>query len=232
MKTTNPIAALFGRSPFGPTQEHMRLVQSAVVQLPALVEALGTADASDITSRQDAIRAPVPQASALAREIRLHLPRSLFMPVDRRDLLELLDRQEWIGREVRAIADLPLQHAGRLPTDLHTALLSLTRTATETCRQATAIVDEIDELIETGFRGPEATRVETMIRTLDRLAGETDAQVPALALALFAPSDDAAQADALPPATLQLTHQLARALGALANRAARIGDHLLPLIAR
>lgn len=232
MKTTNPIAALFGRSPFGPTQEHMRLVQSAVTQLPALVTALGTADNPDIAPLQDAIRAPVTQASALSRDIRLHLPRSLFMPVDRRDLLELLDRQEWIGREVRAIADLPLQHAGGLPTDLHTALLSLTRTATETCRQATAIVDEIDELIETGFRGPEATRVETMIQTLDRLAGETDAQVPALALALFAPGDDAAQADALPTATLQLTHQLVRALGALANRAARIGDHLLPLIAR
>jgi predicted phosphate transport protein (TIGR00153 family) len=232
MKTANPIAALFGRSPFGPTQEHMRLIQSAVAQLPALVEALGRADASDITSVQDAIRAPVTRASALARDIRLHLPRSLFMPVDRRDLLELLDRQEWIGREVRAIADLPLQHAGGLPTDLHTEVLSLTRTATETCRQATAIVDEIDELIETGFRGPEATRVETMIQTLDRLAAETDAQIPALALALFAPSKDAAQADALPPATPQLAHQFVRALGALANRAARIGDHLLPLIAR
>ena len=232
MKTTNPIAALFGRSPFGPTQEHIRLVQSAVAQLPALVEALGTADNPDITSLQDSIRTPLTQASALARDIRLHLPRSLFMPVDRRDLLELLDRQEWIGREVRAIADLPLQHIGGLPTDLHTALLSLTRTATETCRQATAIVDEIDELIETGFRGPEATRVETMIQTLDRLAGETDAQAPALALALFAPSDDASQTNALPHSTQQLTHQLVRALGALANRAARIGDHLLPLIAR
>ncbi|MCK7578513.1 MAG: DUF47 domain-containing protein [Chromatiales bacterium] len=232
MKTTNPIAALFGRSPFGPTQEHMRLVQSAVAQLPALVEALGRADTSDIAPFQDAIRAPVTQASALARDIRLHLPRSLFMPVDRRDLLELLDRQEWIGREVRAIADLPLQHACRLPTELHTALLSLTRNATEACRQATAIVDEIDELIETGFRGPEAARVETMIQTLDRLAGETDAQIPALALALFAPSDDATQGNAFPPATPQLTHQLVRALGALANRAARIGDHLLPLIAR
>jgi len=154
------------------------------------------------------------------------------MPVDRRDLLELLDRQEWIGREVRAIADLPLQHAMRLPTELHTALLNLTRSATATCQQATAIVDEIDELIETGFRGPEATRVETMIQTLDRLAGETDAQVPALARDLFTPIDDASQGDALPHATLQLTHQLVRALGALANRAARIGDHLLPLIAR
>lgn len=232
MKTTNPIAALFGRSPFGPTQEHMRLVQSAIAQLPALVEALGRADASGITSVQDAIRAPVTQAGALARDIRLHLPRSLFMPVDRRDLLELLDRQERIGHEVRAIADLPLQHAGGLATELHTALLKLTQTATETCRQATAIVDEIDELIETGFRGPEATRVETMIQTLDRLAGETDAQVPALALELFAPSDDVDQGDALPLATRQLTHQLVRALGALANRAARIGDHLLPLIAR
>ena len=232
MKTTNPIAALFGRSPFGPTQEHMRLVQSAVAQLPALVEALGMTDNPDITPLQDSIRTPLTRASALARDIRLHLPRSLFMPVDRRDLLELLDRQEWIGREVRAIADLPLQHAGSLPTDLHTALLDLTRTATETCRQATAIVDEIDELIETGFRDPEATRVETMIQTLDRLAGETDAQAPALALALFAPSDAAGQANALPHSTQQLTHQLVRALGALANRAARIGDHLLPLIAR
>jgi uncharacterized protein len=232
MKTTNPIAALFGRSPFGPTQEHMRLVQSAIAQLPALVETLGTTDTSDLTSLQDAIRAPLTQASALARDIRLHLPRSLFMPVDRRDLLELLDRQEWIGREARAIADLPLPHAGGLPTELHIALRTLTQTTIETCRQATAIVDEIDELIETGFRGPEAMRVETMIQTLDRLAGETDAQVPALALALFAPSDDVDQGDALPPATQQLTHQLVRALGALANRAARIGDHLLPLIAR
>ncbi|MTW22965.1 DUF47 domain-containing protein [Allochromatium palmeri] len=230
MKTTNPIAALFGPSPFGPTQEHMRLVQSAVAQLPDLVEALGASDDSDIAPRQDAIRVLVTRASALSREIRLHLPRSLFMPVDRRDLLSLLDRQEWIGREVRAIADLPLQHASGLPTDLHTALRTLTRTTTETCQQATAIVDELDELIETGFRGPEAARVETMIQTLDRLASETDDQIPALARALFEPSDS--QDKGLDPSRQWLTHQLIRALGALANRAARIGDHLLPLIAR
>ena len=38
MKSTNPMAALFGKSPFKPIQEHMRIVTDCVGEVPALFE--------------------------------------------------------------------------------------------------------------------------------------------------------------------------------------------------
>ena len=40
MKTTNPMAALFGKSPFKPVQAHMRVVMECVSEVPALFQAL------------------------------------------------------------------------------------------------------------------------------------------------------------------------------------------------
>ena len=40
MSLTNPIAALFGKSPFKPLQQHMRIVMECVGEVPALFQAL------------------------------------------------------------------------------------------------------------------------------------------------------------------------------------------------
>ena len=226
MKSTNPIAALFGRSPFKPTQEHMRLVQDCVSRLSSMTEALIARETATLADIHREILDLERRATELQRQIRLRLPRSLFMPVERRDLLELLERQDRVAREARLIADCLFQHPPQIPAALREDLRALIQSSSAACQQATTIVDELDELIETGFRGPEASRVERMIDTLDQLGRDTDARCLDVGRALFDLEPE------LTPLDLVWLHQLIRSLGALAARATQVGDHLLPLIAR
>ena len=94
MKTTNPMAALFGKSPFKPIQAHMRVVMECVSEVPALFQALVDGDQSKLEAQKNLIFEKEQAADEIKNQLRGQLPKSLLMPVDRRDLLEVLDLQD------------------------------------------------------------------------------------------------------------------------------------------
>ena len=226
MKSTNPIAALFGRSPFQPMQEHMRLVNDCVARIPPLFDALMAGDRNAVARLQAELTAQQAHAQDIKRQIRLHLPRTLFMPVDRRDLLDLLDRQSAVAGIAQRLAVLPVQREIAVPAAMQPDLRALTQGCAAICAESLAIIDELDELIETGFSGAEAARVEQMIDALNRLNGEIETLGMSLACTLFR------EEDGLGPVDIMLWHQLIQWLVDLAHAAARVGDRLLLLIAR
>jgi predicted phosphate transport protein (TIGR00153 family) len=226
MKTTNPIAALFGRSPFKPLQQHMGIVNDCVAEVPALFEALIAGDREGVSKAKEAIFAKEHAADALKNQLRTHLPKSLFMPVDRRDLLEVLDMQDSIADTAQDIAGLLIERDMTVPGDMVADLRTLVQRCVETCSQSAAVVGELDELVETGFRGPEAVRVEEMVEKLNRIEDETDELGMSLARALFA------QEESMSPVSVIFWYQLIQWIGDLADYAEKVGDRLRLLIAR
>jgi len=55
------------------------------------------------------------EADRIKNELRLHLPKSLFMPVDRRDLLEVLHLQDTIANTAQDIAGLLVERQMSIP---------------------------------------------------------------------------------------------------------------------
>ena len=106
MAGSNPFASLFGRSPFKPMQEHMRVVRKCAAQVTKLFEALCKGDQEKVEAVKERIFELENEADAIKNELRAHLPKSLFMPVDRRDLLEVLDLQDSIADTAQDIAGL------------------------------------------------------------------------------------------------------------------------------
>ena len=112
MRTTNPIASLLGSSPFKPMQAHMVIIQECVSEVPALFDALIADDQEKITRQKELIFEKEHEADLLKNDLRVHLPKSLFMPVDRRDLLELLELQDTIANTAQDIAGLLVERHG------------------------------------------------------------------------------------------------------------------------
>ena len=54
--------------------------------------------------------------------IRLHLPRRLFLPVSRADLLELIEAQDKIVNKIKDISGLMLGRRMQFPADIDTAI--------------------------------------------------------------------------------------------------------------
>ena len=87
---------LFGRSPIAPLQAHMNKAAECTVALGAYFETLQSADWDKVSDCYDTISGIEDEADALKKEIRLNLPSSLFLPVSRSDLLELVRVQDEI----------------------------------------------------------------------------------------------------------------------------------------
>ena len=109
MLSTNSMAALFGKSPFKPLQQHMRVVIECVGEVPALFAALIEGNEAQLEVQKEKIFAKEGEADTIKNELRSHLPRSLLLAVDRRDLLELLAMQDTIAGIAQDIAGLLVQ---------------------------------------------------------------------------------------------------------------------------
>ena len=226
MRATNPIASLLGSSPFKPLQAHMRIVRECVLEVPALFDALIAGDQDKLVKQKDLIFAKEHEADELENQLRAHLPKSIFMPVDRRDLLELLDMQDSIADIAQDIAGLMIERDMSMPAEMEEPLTALVQRCVETSQYAATIIEELDELIEMGFRGREATKVDEMVTRLSEIEEETDQMGMALARTLFSKEDE------MKPVSVMMWYRLIEWIGDLADYAEKVGDRLRLLIAK
>ena len=218
------IDKLVGRSPIGPMQDHMRVAVDCAKEVVPLVEAMAQGDRDALRQRRIAIDALEHQADDIKNEIRNHLPRRLMLPMERRDMLEILDSQDSMADVTQDIAELAEQRDMRLPADLVEPFRALATRVVAACEQAGRIIAELDELVETGFGGRETARVEEMIGELGRLESETDELQDRACRQLFAMENE------LGVATVYW-HQIILWIADLADHAERVGNRLRLLIA-
>ena len=226
MKSTNPFAALFGRSPFRPIQAHMRVVVECVAEVPALFQALLDGDRAKLEAQKAVIFEKEQAADEIKNQLRGHLPKSLLMPVDRRDLLDVLAMQDSIADTAQDIAGLLTERRFEVPPGMAEPLMALVNRCVDTCNHAGKIIEELDELVEMGFKGREASQVEEMVTDLNKIEDETDEMGMQLARSLFA------QEDNMSAVSVMFWYQLIQWIGDLADYAEKVGDRLRLLIAR
>ena len=223
---SNPIYSLFGTSPMRPLQVHMAKVLECVSGLIPMLEATLARDFPTMESTQEQIAAFESEADDLKHALRLNLPRNFFLPVERRDLLELLTMQDKVANQVKDIAGLIRGRQMEIPPPMGELFLEFARRTVDACQQAKTAVDELDELVETGFKGSEVDRVEEMITELDRIEKDTDNLQVEVRAQLFAMERD------LPPVDVMFLYRLIDWVGETADLAQRVGSRLQVLLAR
>ena len=226
MPPISPMANLFGRNPFKSLQQHMRAVLDCTREVPALFDALSAQDNEKLKATMERIFEKENAADDLKNQMRMHLPKSLFMPVDRRDLLEILQMQDSIADTAQDIAGLLVERPMEFPQPLIQPVVELTRRCIDVCEQSANIIEELDELIETGFRGKQMVKVEEMMDELNRIEDKTDSQGLQLTRLLFSHEDE------MKPVSVMMWYQIIQWIGDLADYAEKVGDRLRLLIAK
>lgn len=226
MPNKNPIASLLGSSPFKPLQAHMRIIRACIAEVPELFAALARNDSAGVSQQRDRIFSQEAEADRLKQDLSAHLPKSLFMPVDRRDLLDLLMVQDSIANIAQDIAGLLTERSMSVPANMEQPLLEFVDRSVAACVLAATIIEELDELLACGFRGQEASRVADMIAELHQVENETDEMGMALSRQLFT------QEDELKPVSVMFWYQLLQWIGDLADAAEMVGDRMQLLLAR
>ncbi len=156
----------------------------------------------------------------------MHLPSSLFMPVDRRDVLEVLDLQDHIANRAKDIAGLILGRKMSMPDALHESYLKFLTRCLDAAKQAQIAINELDELVVSGFRGDEASRVKAMIEQLHVIEDDTDDIQIGLRAQLYAIESE------LPPVDVMFIYEIIKWTGDLADTAQSTGNRLQLMLAK
>ena len=220
------ILNLFARSPFGPTQDHMKAVQRCVEFIGPLTDAICDGDQHRIEELAAKISEQENEADRLKHQIRNHLPKALFLPIDRRDLLEILHLQDSIADSLEETCHLLTLKPLKLPALLHDDFRALTGEIERTCRGMGAVVEHLGDLVVTGFSGREADRVLAMIEEIDLPDTRAEDQGRQIVKRMFALKDDLGALDAM------LWYQVFTQIGQVANFAEREASRLRLLIAK
>ena len=223
---TTPFLNMFGRSPIRPLEEHMAKVHVCVKELEPFFMAVFAQDWLKVEALQRDIVRLENEADDMKRELRLHLPKSLFMSVSRSDLLELLSVQDRLANKARDIAGVVFGRKMTFPDSITLQFMGFLKRCIDAVRQANIAIHELDELFETSFSGNEVKLVEGMIAKLTQIEHDTDEMQVKLRQIMFDLEDK------LPPIHVIFLYKIIEWTGALADGAHEVGDRLQILLAK
>lgn len=222
----NSILSVFAKSPIKPLEKHIRVVTKCANQLIPFFESCAQNDWVEAAEVRKLIAKIERDADKIKRKLRLELPGGLFMPVDRADILELLTQQDKIANRSKDIAGRVLGRKLQIPEPLQANFSKYLRRCIDATEKAADAINELDDLLETGFRGREILLVENMINQLDAIEDDTDTMQIAIRSDLLKIENE------LNPVDVMFLYQIIEWVGDLADLAERVGARLEIMLAR
>lgn len=220
------MSGIFGSSPVSPLQKHMSKVYACASELVPLFNAVINEDWKDVAKYQKRISALEEEADVLKKALRLNLPKGLFMPVSRQDLLEVLLMQDRIANKAKDIAGTIVGRHMVLPEVVHEDYIRFVERCVAACKQAKKAINELDELVETGFGGQEIKIVTDMITKLDEIESDTDNLQSAIRAKIFKIEKE------LPPIEVMFLYKIIEATGEVADKSQGVGSRLQLMLAK
>ncbi len=226
MNPTGYISRIFGASPVRPLQAHIEKASKCAHKLPKFIKATYKEDWHKAAIQREKIVNLEHAADDLKRELRLNMPTSLFMPVARTDVLEMLSVQDRIANKARDISGLIIGRRMVFPEHLQELYLNFVERSLDAVKQAHKSVYELDEVFESSFRGAMVDLIMEMTQELDQIENDSDSLQVELRAALFEVEKD------LPPIDVMFLYKIIDWTGDLGDLAQRVGSRLHLLIAR
>jgi predicted phosphate transport protein (TIGR00153 family) len=220
------IHRLFGKSPFGPLVQHTRRVHETVELVRPLLEAFFEEDWERCEELYEEISRCEHAADLQKNEIRDHLPKSVFLPVDRGDVLHYLKEQDAIADGVEDLAVMLTLRPLPTPSGLEPAVLELADQVVATVERLVEAGSELVEVFEASFAGPEVDRVLEMVAQVNDQEWEADKRQRRATQQLLQ------HQDGLDPVSIMLWMHTLEVLGQVANAAENTGDLLRMMLAR
>ncbi|MFH0780385.1 MAG: TIGR00153 family protein [Pseudomonadota bacterium] len=224
--SNRPLSGLLRGSPFKPIQEHMRVVFSCVCLIPPLFDAVYREDNLQTIDFSNQIKEIETSADKLKSTFRLNMPKSLFLPVDRKDLLSLIGDQDNIADTAEDIAKTFLFRDMVVPEGIKVLLDELLEGTMEIAAAAKQMIEELDELLEVGFAGRELAKVSLMIAGVRRSEHNIDDIVHRVRRKLFTIEKD------LDPVSVMFWYRIIDLVSSISDQSENLADRLLLFLSK
>lgn len=201
------------KSPFKPLQNHMALAVQCAQRMPHLIELTLAGDKDALEKQRAEIHKLEDEADGLKEEIRARVPPSVYLPVSRGALLDVLEFQEEIADTARDVANLLAGLAIDIPQATSGLLSTVSQQSAETCDTAGQMISMLSDLVETGFEGPDVDRINDKMDEVVAKENKVDETELTLNRTLFE------NRDAMDPVSLVYLHKLVGMIADLSNHA-------------
>jgi uncharacterized protein len=227
-ETSMPEKALCGlvaRSPFKQLRSQFEQVHGAVQLLLPLLRSALDEDWQRVQLIEQQVRELSQESERVSRDVCLHLPSTLFMPIPRSDVLDLLRAQDSLAHCASEIARLVALGRMRLHPAIQDEIRIHLLRAVDTVAHVMAVVEKLDELLESRFRGHEAVLVQTMINELINIEYSSRQRRDEATIKLLGMKDQ------LPATELMTLDRLIEFIAGMAAQAKQVGLRLEQLLA-
>lgn len=214
------IRKLFGKSPFDPLHQHMLKVKECVDLIRPLIDSLLKEEDEKVEEYAKKIAYAEHEADLVKKEIRNNLPKGLFLPVARGDILRFLKEQDNIADSAEDFAVLITLRKTKLPDELKEDLKEFVDEVLETFNMAVKVSSEINALAETSFGGAEAEKAVDLIENLKTKEWEADKAQMKTARKMFSLEGK------MDPVSVIMWMHIFKELGNLANHSENAGDQI------
>lgn len=221
----NSFLGVFAKSPLKPLEEHINVVHKCSQGLIPFFKAVFAEDWPVAEKAQREISQLEKDADELKRELRVNLPGGIFMPIQRQDVLDLITQQDKIANKAKDISGRVVGRQLSIPSSLQSQFMDYLKRCLDATKQAKKVINELDELLETGFKGRELRLVEDMIEELDKIEDDTDSLQIRLRKELLGLEKD------LNPVDVMFLYSIIEWVGALADISERVGSRLELMLA-
>jgi predicted phosphate transport protein (TIGR00153 family) len=218
------IQELFGKSPFGPLVEHTNKVHQCVEIIRPLMEALVNEDYEEIGRLQDQVSKLEYEADLIKHEVREHLPRRYFLPVDRVELEKFIGCQDKIADKSEDFAVILTLRKTKLHPAIMDKFFDFIDQVFQVSNTLLSAAVELKNLAEVSFSGVEASNVLTLLDGLNEEEWKADRIARSLSKDIFALENE------LDPITLLFYEKMLLVLSEIANEAENAGDMLRTMI--
>ena len=218
------ITKLFGKSPFEPLFQHMLKVKQCVDLVKPLMDAFLEGDFKKQEKIAKKIFKAEHEADLVKKEIRNNLPKSIFLPVARGDILRFLKEQDSIADSAEDLAAIFTLRKTPVPEQMKESVKDLVDKVMITCDRAMEVSSEIKALAETSFGGAEAHKVMDLIEQLKIDEWEADKAQMDAAKKMFSLEKE------LDPVSVMIWTHIFQELGTLANHAENAGDQMRSML--
>ena len=214
------------KSPFDGLIEHAAKVRECVRALDEALSAFGAGDMEKFEKMKRRVEELESEADRIKANIRNHLPKSVWMPVDKQFFLMTLTQQDSI-LDYAEDAVVWIDMRGKpLPPELSEDFSRLQKIVVRTVEEYEKVVNNIPHVLETSFSEKERKETKDHIYEVHRLEHESDELERVLTKKIFSMEGK------LDPLSIWHLVKLVNILGDVADHAENAADRVRAMIAR
>ena len=214
------ILGLFTRSPFHALQNLGQKVKVCTDEVPKLYEAFLQGDYEAVHTISERISHLEHEADVVKIQARDNLPRTIFMPVDRRDFIEVLSSLDSVANAAQDVGILftlrEMEPHDELVEQMGDFLESVMRCVGLMCE----LIEQVGALLDVGFEGDGIEGARALIEQIGKAEHRADELEDALSRQLFSIEDQ------IKPGSLFIWNKILNKIGDIADHAERTGNRM------